>query len=172
MSVSPFIGQVTCVGYNFAPVGWMPCDGRALRIQDYNALFSLLGTTYGGDGVNTFNLPDLRGRTPIGSGQLAGGGQYVIGEIGGHERVTLTAHNLPAHTHAVLPNQNNGDSNSPANNFLAAGQQIYNTSAPNLAMNSAAITPSSGGSIPHDNLQPYLTCNWIIAVEGIWPPHP
>jgi microcystin-dependent protein len=168
MSVTPYIGQVSCIGYNYAPEGWFPCDGRSLPIQQYETLFSLIGTTYGGDGQMTFNLPDLRGRAPIGVGQLSGGGSYVIGEVAGVENVTLLSQNFPAHSHSVRPSADNGDSNSPANTFLAAGQSIYNTTAPSATMNSIAITPSRGGQ-PHNNLQPYLTCFWVIAWNGIYP---
>jgi microcystin-dependent protein len=165
----PYVGQVICVGFNFAPVGWLPCDGRLLPISQYDVLYNLIGTTYGGDGVNTFGLPDLRGRTPLGSGQLSGGGSYVAGQTGGAETVSLTGNQYPSHSHGVVPTQNNGNSNSPGNNFLAAGQQIYNGNAPTAAMNSQAVTPSGGNGLPHSNLQPYLTCNWIISLYGVYP---
>jgi len=168
MSVTPYVGQVSCVGYNYAPRGWLPCDGRTLPISQFEVLFALIGTTYGGDGQTTFNLPDLRGRAPLHYGQLSGGGSYVLGQVGGVEQVTLVGQNFPPHTHAVQPSQDNGDSNSPANTFLGAGQGIYNTTAPSAAMNSVAITPSRGGA-PHDNLQPYLACLWVIAYDGIYP---
>lgn len=167
----PFIGQVVCVGFNFAPAGWAFCDGSLISISENSALFNLIGTTYGGDGVNTFALPDLRGRTPVGTGQLAGGGNYIIGQSGGAEQVTITAQQYPHHTHPLTATAANGNSNAPANGFLAGGHQVYTTNAPQTAdaLNSAAVSTAPGGSQPHSNLQPFLTCNWIIALFGVYP---
>ncbi len=166
-----YVGQVICVGFNFAPVGWALCDGSLLSIAENSALFNLIGTTYGGDGVNTFGLPDLRGRTPVGSGPLAGGSNYVLGQRGGAENVTVTLPNYPAHTHPLMANTGNGNANGPAGNYLAAGQQTYNSNTPQAgdALNPAAVTSYAGGGQPHNNLQPYLTCSWIISLYGVYP---
>jgi microcystin-dependent protein len=166
----PFIGQLMLVGFSFAPVGWAFCDGSILSISQYDALFTLIGTTFGGDGQTTFALPDLRGRTPIGQGQSPGASSYTMGERGGTETVTINMQQFPAHTHAFLATTDSGGVNSAAGAALGSGQTIYKDS-PGLinAMNTAMLSPSSGGSQPHENLQPYLTCNWIIAMEGIFP---
>jgi len=164
-----YIGQVLLVGFNFVPQGWALCDGSLLQIAQYDALFNLLGTTYGGDGVQTFGLPDLRGRTPISFGQGRGLSPYNIGQTGGAERVTLTVPNYPAHNHLLLGTSNTGGSQTPAQSFLAAGQTVYNVESPIEGMNPAMCGPSPGNSLPHDNLQPYLVCNWIISLFGIYP---
>jgi microcystin-dependent protein len=172
----PFIGQILLVGFNFAPVGWHICDGTLLPIQQYTALFSLLGTYYGGDGTTNFALPDLRSRVPIGMGQGNGLSPYVIGQVAGVENVTLLANQLPKHNHLI-----NADKapaavvQSPANNFLAAGTasgrpaDIYSaalTSQTTLNPNAVSI---SGGNQPHTNIQPVLAMNYIIALQGIFP---
>jgi microcystin-dependent protein len=164
-----YIGQVLLVGFNFVPVGWARCDGSLLPISEYDVLFNLIGTTYGGDGVQTFALPDLRGRTPISSGQGPGLSPYSIGQHGGTEQVTLTVPNYPAHNHLLLGTSNDGGSQTPAQSFLASGKNIYNVESPIEGMNPAMCGPSPGNSQPHDNLQPYLVCNWIISLFGIFP---
>jgi len=162
----PFIGQLMLVPYNFAPRGWAFCQGQLLPIAQNTALFSLLGTTYGGNGQTNFALPDLRGRVPISSGQGPGLSNYDLGQMGGNETVTLTTGQIPAHNHAI--NANSGDANdgSPANSFPAGGG-AYNSAA-NAAMNQA-MASTVGGNQPHENRPPYLTLNWIIALEGIYP---
>lgn len=169
--MTPYIGQVICVGFNFAPQGWALCDGSLIPISENPTLFNLIGTTYGGDGVNTFALPDLRGRTPISTGQLTGGSNYVIGQRGGVENVTIALTQYPNHSHPLVATTANGNANAPAGAFLAGGQQIYTTNTPQAgdALNSAAVSMGPGGGQPHTNLQPFLTCNWIIALYGVYP---
>jgi microcystin-dependent protein len=174
----PFLGQLAMFAGNFAPVGWAFCNGQALAIDQNPALFQLLGTTYGGDGVTTFNLPDLQSRVPVHQGQGPGLSSYVIGQSAGVETVTLTTQQLPSHTHAPIAAAS-GDSNTPANTFLAseggadAGKvSIYAPFDVNSA-NMTTLLPASlslvGGSQPHENLQPFLAINFIIALQGIFP---
>ncbi len=164
-----FIGQLLLVPYNFAPVGWLPCEGQLLPISQYDVLFSLLGTTYGGDGQTNFALPDLRGRTPIGTGASPQfGTSYSIGQSGGCETVALNLNSMPAHSHGFRTAAVTGSQKSPANAALADGPTIYSagTSAP------VALAPSctsTGQNQPHENVGPYLSLRWIIAVEGIYP---
>ena len=162
-----FIGQLMCVGFNYAPQGWALCQGQLLPIADNSALFSLLGTTFGGDGQTTFGLPDLRGRMPVGMGNGPGLSPYDIGQAGGTESVTLVAGNLPAHTHSVAASSADKNDASPANAFFSGGG-AYNTAA-NATMNPSMVGPA-GGNQPHENRQPVLGINWIIALEGIYPP--
>jgi len=163
----PYLGQLMLVPYNFAPVGWLFCDGSLQPIALYDALYALLGTTFGGDGQATFGLPDLRGRTPI----HAGAG-LTPGQIGGSEQVTLLSSQLPAHSHTALATDTAATAQTPANAILAKGTQMYVTPAvsnPTVAMQAGAFT-SSGGSQPHENRQPYIAMNWIICTAGIYPP--
>ena len=165
----PFIGQLLLVGFSFAPQGWAFCDGSIIPIADNDTLFNLIGTTYGGDGVNTFGLPDLRGRVPISQGQSPGTGNYVPGQMGGVEQVTVMLQQYPTHTHGFMCTSDAGGSNNAANAMLATGQTIYKDS-PSLTntMNAAMLSPIQGGNQPHDNMQPYLVCNWIISLFGIF----
>lgn len=170
--MTPYIGQVICAGFNFAPAGWAFCDGSLISIAENPTLFNLIGTTYGGDGVNTFALPDLRGRTPVGTGQLNGGtSNYIIGQNGGAETVTISANQYPHHTHPLQATTATGNANAVAGAFPAAGQQVYTSNAPLAgdALNSAAVGMAPGGGGSHSNLQPFLTCNWIIALYGVYP---
>lgn len=161
---SPYVGMLLAVGFNFAPAGWRLCDGSALSISENSTLFNLIGTTFGGDGQQTFNLPDLRGRIPIHFGN-----GYVIGQNGGAENVTLTSQQAPVHSHTVAVSSNNQNSAAPNNNFLASGPQAYiQGTAPNVNLAPQSITPF-GGSQPHNNLQPFLTLNWIISLFGVFP---
>jgi microcystin-dependent protein len=166
--MDPFIGQILLVPYNFAPRGWALCNGQLLPIAQYTALFSLLGTTYGGNGQTTFALPDLRGRVPVGSGQGPGLQNYDLGAIAGTETVTLLQSQMPAHTHVVQASIGNSSA-SPENAFPGSDTQtsIYDGAA-STTMNPAVIGPA-GGSQPHGNLQPYQVLNYIIALEGIFP---
>lgn len=166
----PFIGQIKLFAGNFAPQGWMLCNGQLLPIAQYDALFNLIGTTYGGDGVTTFALPDLRGRVPIHVGQGPGLSGTVLGERGGSEVVTVTTSQLPQHTHLVSVSAAPGTSESPANGVPSEGPDgipAYGGAA------SGTLNPStvavSGGSQPHNNVKPYTVVNYIIAVEGIFP---
>ncbi|MCC6536129.1 MAG: phage tail protein [Bryobacterales bacterium] len=165
--MEPFIGQLMCVGFNFAPKNWALCAGQLLPIAQNTALFSLLGTQYGGDGRVTFALPDLRGRVPVGQGQGPGLSNYTIGEMAGTENVTLITSQMPQHTHAVNANAGDAVEASPVNAFPSAGG-AYNTQA-NTTMN-PGMAGIAGGNQPHPNQQPYLVLNWIIALSGIFPP--
>jgi microcystin-dependent protein len=166
-----FIGEIRIFAGTFAPVGWAFCQGQLLAIAQNDALFSLIGTTYGGDGQTTFALPDLRGRFPVHQGQGPGLSNYTIGEITGTETVTLTVPQLPNHTHTA--NAGSGGNNlSPAGNVWATdagGNTAAYSDTSNASMAATAIGVA-GGSQPHDNIQPFLGVNFIIALEGIFPP--
>lgn len=166
----PFIGQIMMFGGNFAIRGWAFCDGSLQSISQNTALFSLLGTIYGGDGQTTFALPDMRGRTPLNQGTLTGGGTYFIGEQAGVETVTLINSQMPNHTHAATGNSADGSQTAPTNGFwgLAANTR-YSNAAPGAGMNPAAIG-IAGGSQPHENMMPMLCVTFIIATDGIFPP--
>ncbi|MGZ8215218.1 MAG: phage tail protein [Methylosarcina sp.] len=174
----PFIGEIRMVGFNYAPQGWALCDGQLLSIAQNSALFALLGTTYGGNGQTTFALPDLRGRVPLHPGQGPGLSPYILGQSSGVESVTLTANQMPAHSHAIAANSNPGEVDSPSGNF-AAGIADPNSGTPlnafaasaNATMN-PTVVGAAGGSQPHTNLQPSLCVNFIIALEGIFPSRP
>lgn len=158
----PYIGEIRMVGFNFAPVGWAFCDGSLQPISQNDALFNLIGTTYGGDGQNTFALPDLRSRIPIHMGN-----GYVIGENGGVETVTLITSQIPAHSHVPQSSSNAASQNSPANAVWAqTAAPQYSDLAPAAAM---AAAQSSGGSQPHNNLSPYLCVNFVISLFGVFP---
>jgi microcystin-dependent protein len=162
----PYIGEIRMFAGNFAPSGWMMCEGQLISISEYETLFNLIGTTYGGDGQSTFALPDLRGRLPIHQG-----GGYVLAETGGAEQVTLTVNQIPNHQHALIGSTNNATSNTPANQVVGAltSFDLYRPAAiPNTAM-AAASVGSAGGSQPHSNMQPYLCVNFIISLFGIYP---
>jgi microcystin-dependent protein len=166
----PFVGQLALVPYNFAPRGWALCNGQVLLIAQNTALFSLLGTTYGGNGQTTFALPDLRGRVPISSGQGPGLSNYALGQTGGAETQTLTLNQIPSHTHLLLADTSVGTSDRPNGGLPArnaAGVPQYGTGAAGTM--SAGGVQASGGSQPHNNMQPYVTLNWIIALQGIYP---
>lgn len=169
----PFIGEIKMFAGNFAPQGYAFCDGQLLPISQYSALFSILGTTYGGDGRTTFALPDLRGRIPMHPGQGPGLSLRRLGERSGQESVKLSESDMPAHNHTVYGTQEAADSNSPENALWATTEgnprKIYDSSpAPNAAMNPRAIS-SAGGDQAHENRQPYLCVNFIIAIEGLYP---
>ncbi len=167
----PFLGELRLVPYNFAPRGWSFADGRILSIQQNTALFSLLGTTYGGDGMTTFALPDLRGRVPISSGQGPGLSPYVLGEVLGVESITLLTNEIPSHTHGVNANASKANQPSPIGHYPAtdaAGVTAEYSASFSGQMNPNMIA-ATGGSQPHENRQPSLVLNWIIALEGIYP---
>jgi microcystin-dependent protein len=144
----------------------MDCAGQTLPISQYDALYTLLGTTYGGDGQTTFNLPDLRSRVPIGSGQGPGLNNYVLGQVSGTESVSLNSINVPPHTHTFIGDAEDGNTGKVSGNMLAQGQTIYKVANPVVPFGGTTFV---GGSQPHDNLQPYTTLRWVIAVEGIFP---
>ncbi|UJR79686.1 phage tail protein [Sandaracinus amylolyticus] len=163
----PYMGEIRLFAGNFAPVGWAFCDGRIMAIAENDALFSLLGTTYGGDGVSSFALPDLRGRVPVHVGN-----GYVLGEAAGVETVTLTTAQIPAHTHTLFASDTTASTTSPTNALLAAlpsaAATAYGADAPFVASSASQLAPA-GGSQPHDNMQPYVALNYIIAIYGIYP---
>jgi microcystin-dependent protein len=169
----PWLGEIALVAFNFAPVGWAFCNGQIMSIQQNTALFSLLGTTYGGDGVRTFALPDLRSRVPLSFGQGTGLTNYDLGTVGGVEGVTLNSQQMPLHNHSYTPQAvaAAGGSVSPANALWAEspdGTALYKTGATNANMAPQTIG-NAGGNQPHENRQPYLALNYIIALQGIFP---
>lgn len=173
---NPFLAQIVMFGGNFAPRGWAFCDGQLLPISSNTALFSLLGTTYGGDGRTSFGLPDLRGRVPIhdGSGNGPGLSGYVLGQKGGTELNYLTVANMPAHNHPGslirTSSQAGEESTPPAGGSLAGGATVYNEEAPNTSMAANSVTVANqGGSQGVNNIQPYTTVNYIIALQGTFP---
>jgi microcystin-dependent protein len=161
----PFIGEIRMFAGNFAPAGWAFCSGQFLPISQNDALFALLGTTYGGDGQSTFALPDLRGRVPVHQGS-----GFTPGQAGGEEQVTLTVNQIAGHGHPLMGTMSLSNDSSPKNNVLAQSNTFdpYQTTAGSIAMAPQSIS-SVGGSQPHTNLQPYLCINFIIALEGIFP---
>jgi microcystin-dependent protein len=170
--VDPYIGQITLVAFNFAPQGWALCNGQLLPIDQFAALFTLLGTTYGGDGQTTFALPNLLSRIPLHQGQGRGTSNYTIGQSGGSEQVTLTSDQAPSHTHQAQCFTSGSNSQSPVNGLWAQAStdQPYKGSATGAAnMAPGAIGPA-GGSQPHPNLMAYQALNYIIALEGEFPP--
>lgn len=166
-----YLGQLLLVAFTYAPAGWALCNGQLLAIQQNNALFSLLGTTFGGDGTQTFGLPDLRGRAPIHYGQGAGLPNYVMGQVGGWPSVTLTASNLPGHNHTVAATAT-ASSKSPSGSVPAYTDGGSSYGAPDGTTMSATMVAGGGGGRPFDNTSPYLVMNWIIATQGIYPPRP
>ncbi len=176
--MQPFLGQISLFPYNFAPVGWAFCQGQLLPISQNTALFLLLGTQFGGNGVSTFALPDLRGRVPNGQGQGPGLSSYAVGEQQGVESVALNATTTPAHSHGFPAFAVSATTNSPAGAAPAEphgtgrGQfpiNIYANPGTAVSLSPSHVTPVAGGGRPHDNLQPYLTLNWCIALTGIFP---
>ncbi|HTW81576.1 MAG TPA: tail fiber protein [Terracidiphilus sp.] len=159
----PYVGEIRIFAGNFAPAGWMLCQGQMLAISQYDTLFNLIGTTYGGDGQSTFAVPSLASRVPIHQG--AG---FVMGQNGGAETVTLNVNQVPSHTHTVMATTNSNSASLPNGNLLAMGPDIYDQNVPGTATMAATIS-SVGGSQPHDNLQPYLALNFILSLFGIYP---
>lgn len=162
----PYIGEIRMFAGNFAPVGWMFCEGQLLPISENETLFNLIGTTYGGDGQETFKLPDLRGRIPIHQGN-----GFILAETGGAESITLTTQQIPVHSHSLLATTDLANSASAADAYLsttATGNKIYSTATPSVALHPQEISPT-GGSQPHENFQPYLCVNFIISLLGIFP---
>lgn len=166
----PYVGEIRMFAGNFAPSGWAFCEGAPMPISENEVLFQLIGTTYGGDGEETFNLPNLASRVPIHMGTGPDGNTYQIGEEGGVESVTLSTNQIPIHTHAVLASGNAGSSPQPQNNVTAqnASVTIYRAQDANQNFNASAVT-AVGGSQPHDNMQPYLAINFILSLFGVYP---
>lgn len=168
---SPYIGEIRMFGGTFAPVGWALCQGQLIPISQNDTLFNLIGTTYGGDGQNTFALPDLAGRVPVHQGQGSGiSQQYTIGETGGVESVTLTTQQMPSHNHAFVASTSPAIVASPANALFAtaAAATIFFTGSVDSTFNAAAVQPQ-GGNQPHENMQPWLVVTFIISLFGIFP---
>jgi microcystin-dependent protein len=168
---TPFIGQIQMFAGAFAPAGWMLCEGQTLPIAEYDALFALIGTTYGGDGVQTFALPDLRGRVIISAGQGSGLSSYVVGQQGGAETVTITPGQLPAHAHSLFADSLSGTSDIPSGLVPADGPDGIPSFGVNAvsAMAVSAVSNAGGGQ-SHNNVKPHLAIRYIIAVQGIFPP--
>src|SRR5581483_2895730 len=171
---SPFVGEIRMWGLNFAPAQWALCNGQLLSISQNTALFSILGTNFGGNGVSTFGLPDFRGNAPIHQGAAPGLSPYDIGEIGGTANVTLNSSNIPVHNHNIMgQNTRVGSLDGPtASTGLArsAGGNTYATQNSSLVnMSTSALSVYSGGNQPHNNMQPYLVVNFCIAIAGIFP---
>ena len=164
MSDLPYMAEILLVSFNFPPKGWAFCDGQLLPINQNQALFSLLGTTYGGDGVRTFALPNLRGRVP-----LHVGAGFVLGEVGGEDAHTLVATEMPAHNHLVGASSNNADQKGAAGNYPASnsGRFPYGTTS-DVPLAATAVT-KVGGSQPHENRSPFLVLNYVIALQGVYP---
>lgn len=171
-----FMSAIAIFGYDWAPKNWASCNGQLLAIAQNSALFSLLGTTFGGNGTTTFALPDLRGRAPVGMGQGPGLSNIVLGQAGGTPSVTLISTQLPTHNHSVLVNNSKATLSAPANNeYLAEAtdlnsdaSKVYSSLAPNVVLNPVTVA-NAGGSQPHENMQPYIVVNYCMALYGIFP---
>jgi len=168
----PYVGEIRIFAGNFPPSGWMFCDGAQLPIAENDVLFTLIGTTYGGDGQQTFNLPDLRGRLPLHVGTDPNGNNYQLGQSGGVESVTLTTNQLPVHNHAFLASTALAAANTPQGNVLgqSASFQMYIQQPPSVQLANQAIG-AQGGSQPHENMQPFLGLSFIISLFGVFPQH-
>ena len=169
--MDPFVAEIRIMANNFAPTGWAFCAGQLLPISQNTALFSLVGTYYGGDGKSTFGLPDMQGSAPMFWGQGPGLSDRFIGEIGGVQSVTLLQSEIPSHNHNVLTAGDPGDTNKPTNNAIArsSGASVYGTAGSTVTMSPNTIAPA-GSSFPHNNMQPYITMNFVIALQGVFPP--
>ena len=176
-----FVGQITLFACNFAPVNWALCQGQLVPINQYPALFSLLGTRFGGNGTTNFGLPDLRGRLPNGMGQAPGLSNYNLGQAGGVNAVVLTDQNIPPHTHSFATFAVTATTGSPAKALPAVGPatgereqttrtKLYSATNPNVALSAAFVDDVAGAGRPHDNMQPALALNWCIALSGVLPP--
>lgn len=164
----PFLAEVRIVGFNFAPRGWALCDGQILPINQNQSLYSLLGTTYGGDGRTSFALPDLRSRVPVHPGD-AGGNNVTLGQKGGVETVALSAAEVPAHTHTARATSDAANARTPAGSLLATtASPLYGPPATLTPMNTATLTNAGGGQA-HNNMQPFTTLNFCIALQGLFP---
>lgn len=169
--MDPFVAEIRIFPFNFAPKGWAWCDGQLLPLSQNTALFSLLGTTYGGNGMNNFVLPDLQGRTPMHPGQGPGLSLHDLGETGGSEWVSLLESEIPSHGHSLMAANLNSQSTIPTSNSLGRGNpvKIYSNVAPTTEMGSNSLAPA-GGDQPHNNMMPYLTMYFCIALQGVFPP--
>ena len=167
----PFVAEIRMFGFNFAPTGWAQCNGQLLPISQNTALFSLLGTFYGGDGKSTFALPNLQASIPIHQGQGQGLSEYFLGQAGGTPNVTLLEAEMPTHTHTWKASQQDATSQTPGGEMTAVGLgvQIYNALSSPVQMAPQTIS-IAGGSLPHNNMMPYLVVNFCIAMQGVFPP--
>lgn len=170
--MDPYLGQISIVGFNFAPQGWAFCNGATLSIAQNTALFSLLGTQFGGNGQTTFQLPNLIGRVPIGQGQGAGLSPRSIGETTGAASVTLTSSQIPAHTHQMSAQSSPGDrANAQGASLAQSADALYANSPPSDVLAADALAAAGGGQ-PHENRQPFLGVNFVIALQGVYPQRP
>jgi microcystin-dependent protein len=174
--MDPFVAEIRIFPFNFAPRGWAFCNGQLVPIAQNTALFSLLGTTYGGNGQTTFGLPNLQGSAPMHPGQGPGLTQHNLGEMGGTETVTLLETEMPVHSHSMKAYNSNGTLASPANNVSSGPSPVtdkdlfsYKNGPPNVTMKADTLG-TIGGGLPHNNLMPYLTMNFCIALQGVYPP--
>lgn len=161
----PYVGEIRMFAGNFAPVGWALCQGQIIPISENETLFNLIGTTYGGDGQQTFALPNLQSRIPLHVGP-----SFALGQTAGEEEVTLTREQMPAHAHALIASTASGTQSSPAGNTLAASATValYNGNPPNQVLAAPAVQNTGGGQ-PHENMQPFLVLNFIISLFGVYP---
>jgi microcystin-dependent protein len=166
----PYIGEIRMFAGTFAPAGWSMCDGQLMPISQNDALFTLIGTTYGGDGQETFGLPNIQSRVPIHMGTGSSGTNYQLAETGGAESVTLTTNQIPIHNHAFVGTTRAANEPSPQGKLTAASAQVQwaRIIAPNAALSNTAVSPV-GGSQPHENMQPYLVITYIISLFGVFP---
>jgi microcystin-dependent protein len=164
---NPFLAEIRIFPFNFPPKGWALCDGQLLPLSQNTALFSLLGTTYGGNGTSTFALPNLQGSVPLGQGQGPGTSQYDLGESGGAAAVALEASELPVHTHTLSASSNNATTGAPAANATLA---VSSPGTYGPAQNLVQMAPLGNPAYPHNNMQPFLTLNFCIALQGVYPP--
>lgn len=167
----PFVAEIRIFPFNFAPTGWAFCNGQLISISQNTALFALLGTVYGGDGKSTFALPDLEGRAPMHPGQGQGLSLRDLGETSGAEAITLLQSEIPVHTHSLVAVNTTSLSTNPTNNFPAKAT-MYSKTATNLVNMAPQALAPAGGSLPHNNMQPYLTLNFCIAMQGVFPQRP
>ena len=173
--MDPFVAEIRIVPFNFAPKGWAFCDGQLLPLSQNTALFALLGTTYGGDGKSTFALPDLQGSAALHPGQGQGLSLYDLGQMGGSQSVTLLVSEMPVHTHTVNSVTALAATSTPASNMVlsrSTNGPAYGDAASGFQTFAPESLPPAGGSLPHNNLQPYLTLNYILALQGVFPPRP
>lgn len=166
----PFIGEIRMFGGNFAPAGWAFCNGALIPISENDALFTLIGTTYGGDGQETFALPNLQSRVPMHAGTGSSGVTHILGEMAGSEQVTLTTQQIPAHTHPAIASGDTGGSTSPTGNVVGANPTVllFRPGTATSPLHASAVS-IVGGSQPHTNIQPYLAITFIISLFGIFP---